>query len=90
MEEESQKSLQNVFEGIEDPRVDRTKRHLLLDILLIAILAVILGTQRAIAAQIIEQKGDYVLALKENQGNLYENVEETFRLAQPSVSPTGS
>jgi predicted transposase YbfD/YdcC len=41
-----------------------------------------MGTQRAIAAQIIEQKGDYVLALKENQGNLYENVEETFRLAQ--------
>lgn len=41
-----------------------------------------MGTQRAIAAQIIEQKGDYVLALKENQGNLYENVEDTFRLAQ--------
>jgi predicted transposase YbfD/YdcC len=41
-----------------------------------------MGTQRAIAAQIIEQKGDYVLALKENQGSLYENVEDTFRLAQ--------
>src|SRR6266849_260193 len=41
-----------------------------------------MGTQRAIAAQIIEQKGDYVLALKENQGNLYENIEDTFRLAQ--------
>jgi predicted transposase YbfD/YdcC len=41
-----------------------------------------MGTQRAIAAQIIEQKGDYVLALKENQGNLYENVADTFRLAQ--------
>ncbi len=40
-----------------------------------------MGTQRAIAAQIIEQKGDYVLALKENQGNLYEQVEDTFRLA---------
>ncbi len=26
-----------------------------------------MGTQRAIAAQIIEQKGDYVLALEENQ-----------------------
>jgi hypothetical protein len=41
-----------------------------------------MGTQRAIAEQIIEQKGDYVLALKENQGSLYENVEDTFRLAQ--------
>jgi len=41
-----------------------------------------IGTQRAIAAQIIEQKGDYVLALKENQGSLYENVEDSFRLAQ--------
>jgi len=27
-----------------------------------------MGTQRAIAAQIIEQKGNYVLALKENLG----------------------
>jgi len=216
MEEESKKSLQSMFEGVEDPRIDRTKRHQLLDIILIAILAVIcgaegwvdieafgkakeewlktflalpngipshdtfgrvfaridaqqfeqcflswvqslnekisgvvaidgktvrrshdrakgkkalhlvsawasearlvlgqvaveeksneitaipellellmlegcivtidaMGTQRAIAAQIIEQKGDYVLALKENQGSLYEQVEDTFRLAQ--------
>lgn len=42
-----------------------------------------MGTQRAITAQIIEQKGDYVLALKENQGSLDEQVEDTFRLAQP-------
>ena len=41
-----------------------------------------MGTQRAIAAQIIEQQGDYALALKENQGSLYENVKDTFRLAQ--------
>ena len=41
-----------------------------------------IGTQRAIAAQIIEQHGDYALALKENQGSLYENVQETFALAQ--------
>ena len=41
-----------------------------------------IGTQRAIAAQIIEQKADYALALKENQGNLYENVKDTFTLAQ--------
>jgi len=41
-----------------------------------------MGTQRAIAAQIIEQQADYALALKENQGNLYENVKDSFALAQ--------
>lgn len=41
-----------------------------------------MGTQRAIAAQIIEQQTDYALALKENHGTLYENVTETFALAQ--------
>lgn len=41
-----------------------------------------MGTQRAIAAQIIEQKGDYALALKENQGTLYEDVQDTFALAR--------
>jgi predicted transposase YbfD/YdcC len=40
-----------------------------------------MGTQRAIAAQIIDQQADYALALKENQGNLYENVHDTFALA---------
>src|SRR5713226_6063035 len=216
MEEASKKSLQSVFAAVEDPRIDRTKRHLLLDIILIAILAVIcgeegwvdieafgnakeewlktffempngipshdtfgrvfaridpqqfeqcfltwvrgvtekltgviaidgktlrrshdaangkkalhmvsawadenrmvlaqvavdeksneitaipallklldlagclvtidaMGTQRAIAAQIIEQHADYALALKENQGTLYEDVKDTFTLAQ--------
>ncbi len=41
-----------------------------------------MGTQRTIAAQIIEQKADYALALKENQGNLYEDVKDTFTLAR--------
>ncbi|HWN08000.1 MAG TPA: ISAs1 family transposase [Pyrinomonadaceae bacterium] len=35
-----------------------------------------MGTQKAIAAQIIEQKADYVLALKGNQGTLHEAVIE--------------
>lgn len=34
------------------------------------------------ADQIIEQEGDYTLALKENQGNLYEEVKATFALAE--------
>lgn len=41
-----------------------------------------IGTQRAIAAQIIDQHADYALALKENQGDLYENVRDSFTLAQ--------
>ena len=41
-----------------------------------------MGTQTKIAGQIIEQQGDYALALKENQGNLYEEVKATFALAE--------
>lgn len=37
-----------------------------------------MGCQKGIAAQIIEQGGDYVLALKGNQGKLEEEVEEAF------------
>lgn len=35
-----------------------------------------MGTQKAIAAQIIEQEADYVLALKANQGNMHDAVIE--------------
>lgn len=41
-----------------------------------------MGTQTQIAAQIIEQEGDYALALKDHQGSMYEDVSETFALAQ--------
>src|SRR5512147_468842 len=41
-----------------------------------------MGCQRAIAAQIIAQEGDYVLALKGNQGGLYEEVRTFFDAAQ--------
>lgn len=37
-----------------------------------------IGTQEAIANQIIEQGGDYVLALKGNQGLMHQAVEELF------------
>jgi predicted transposase YbfD/YdcC len=37
-----------------------------------------MGCQTKIAEQIIEQEGDYVLALKGNQGTLAEQVEEAF------------
>lgn len=41
-----------------------------------------MGTQKHIAKQIIEQGGDYVLALKGNQGNLFEDVRQIFAQAQ--------
>lgn len=40
-----------------------------------------IGTQTQIASQIIGEGGDYALALKENQGTMYEGVSETFTLA---------
>ena len=42
---EIQANLSNYFSEIEDPRVNRTKKHLLTDILVIAILAVIAGAE---------------------------------------------
>jgi predicted transposase YbfD/YdcC len=43
-----------------------------------------MGCQTAIAAQIQEQEADYVLALKENQAELYEAVADSFALARRS------
>jgi len=37
-----------------------------------------MGTQKAIAQQIVDGGGDYVLSLKGNQGNLHEDVEQLF------------
>lgn len=37
-----------------------------------------MGCQKEIAKQIIDQDGDYVLSLKENQGSLYKDVESIF------------
>ena len=41
-----------------------------------------MGTQKAIAQQIVAQGGDYVLALKGNQGGLYEDVQQLFDWAR--------
>jgi predicted transposase YbfD/YdcC len=41
-----------------------------------------MGCQREIAQQILDQGGDYVLALKGNQGTLHRDVELSFRAAQ--------
>ena len=37
-----------------------------------------MGAQKEIAKQIIEQDADYVLSLKDNQGNLHEDVQQLF------------
>jgi predicted transposase YbfD/YdcC len=41
-----------------------------------------MGAQKAIAKHIVDDDGDYVLALKGNQGTLAKEVRETFMLAQ--------
>ena len=41
-----------------------------------------MGTQTKIARQIIEQEGDYALALKDNHGALYDEVQATFAMAE--------
>ena len=40
-----------------------------------------MGTQRAIAEQIIAQEGDYVLAVKGNQGKLHDEIRDQFDFA---------
>lgn len=55
-------------------------RHLALAGCIVTIDA--MGCQRTIAQQIRDQEADYVLALKENQGALYEDVRESFVQAQ--------
>lgn len=41
-----------------------------------------MGCQKEIAAQITEQKGDYILRVKDNQGGLLDAMEDTFKEAQ--------
>src|SRR5437588_9564694 len=47
-----------------------------------------MGTQTKIAQQMIEQEGDYALALKDNQGNLYDEVQATFTMAEQEAFAT--
>lgn len=41
-----------------------------------------MGCQKEIAQQIIEQKGDYILRVKANQGTLHDAMETTFKQAE--------
>lgn len=40
-----------------------------------------IGTQTEIAGQIVEQGGDYLLEVKENQSHLYQDLEYLFQKA---------
>jgi predicted transposase YbfD/YdcC len=42
-----------------------------------------MGCQRNIAAAILDKKADYLLAVKENQKELYRDIEDTFRFSKP-------
>ena len=46
-----------------------------------------MGCQKAIAAGIVEQKGDYVLAVKDNQPHLCEDIEQAFEKALDQGEP---
>jgi predicted transposase YbfD/YdcC len=46
-----------------------------------------MGCQTAIAQQIVAQKADYVLAVKQNQGQLYQHLESLFALADDERFP---
>jgi predicted transposase YbfD/YdcC len=39
-----------------------------------------MGCQRTIAQKIVDQKADYILAVKENQGQLLEEIQDSFRM----------
>jgi predicted transposase YbfD/YdcC len=46
-----------------------------------------MGCQRDIAAGIVEQQGEFVLAVKENQPHLYEDIEQAFEEALDQGEP---
>ena len=49
-----------------------------------------MGTQRKIAETIVDQEADYILAVKENQGYLKENVESAFLNQKPESVDTST
>ncbi len=72
-----------ILQEVEDPRVERTRKHHLSDILFISLCAVIcgciipcdaMGCQKNIAKEIIEADADYVLALKGNHETAHDEI----------------
>jgi predicted transposase YbfD/YdcC len=54
----------------------------LLDLMNCVVTIDAIGCQTDIAQAIVERKADYVLAVKQNQGHLYEDIQEWFAYAQ--------
>lgn len=44
-----------------------------------------MGCQRSIAQQIVAQKADYILAVKENQAHLLEDIRDSFQMLAPDT-----
>lgn len=47
-----------------------------------------MGCQQEIAVKIIEKKADYILAVKENQKQLYRDIQDEFRFSKAKTSTT--
>ena len=45
-----------------------------------------MGCQREIAEKIVDKKADYILAVKENQGNLFAEIKDSFQLRAADAS----
>ena len=45
-----------------------------------------MGCQEKIAQTIIDKEADYILAVKENQKQLYQNIEDAFRFAKNTAT----
>src|SRR5258707_1070455 len=98
-------SFEQHFHELSDPRVERTRKHPLLNIIFMSVCGVVsgansiagipellqlldisgalvtidaMGCQREIADRIRAGGGDYVLAVKQNQPKLYEQVESAI------------
>lgn len=75
----------------EDKSNEITAIPALLDLLILegAIVTIdAMGCQTAIAEKIIERKADYVLAVKENQGHLLDDIREAFEQTPTAISHT--
>ncbi len=70
-------SIVKYFESLSDPRHTRNRRHLLVDVIVIAVCDA-MGCQKEIAKKIVKGGGDYVLAVKDNQPKLRQAIQEFF------------
>jgi len=69
-------TISKTFGHLTDPRMERTKRHPLVNILTISLCAIISGCDDFCTMEEYgKAKGDYVLALKGSQGECFDDVQ---------------